>query len=110
MKRSLHYSEKTKLTVTYRPLLKEDGDGQLPEMQSRVVEARKLLEAMRHSKDLEAEVATAVLDGRTFRDVAKDVYEDPAARFRYWIGSEQEARARVKLAARRLGARVSSIS
>lgn len=80
-----------------------------PAQQHRVAAAREHLEmesrrpAVRGS--LEREVATALLEGRSLEDVAREVYADPVSRYEYWLGSEAEAEARVRAAARRIGTR-----
>jgi hypothetical protein len=103
MKKTLRYSQRTGRTVWTVPLPRKEQSA--PEVQSRVATAKEVLRHTIDQDGLESDVAEGVLDGMCLAEVARDLYADPVSRWRYWLGSEAEAVARVQSAARRIGMR-----
>lgn len=106
MQRSLHWtrgSTREQRTIWSLPLPRHEQ--QVEQVQDRVAVAREALAAAADQDGLEAEVASALLRGANLGDVAKDLYRDREARWRFWLGSEAEAHARVLQAARKIGKR-----
>lgn len=104
MKRTLRYSPtREQQTIWTLPLPREDGPDE--ERQEKVAVVREALAAAADQEGLESEVAAALLDGRGLGELAQDLYDDPASRWRYWLCSEQEAESRVRAAAGRLARR-----
>ena len=106
MQRSLHWTRserREQRTIWSLPLPRDERA--VEEVQSRVASAREVLRRAADQEGLEADVAAAVMNGRSLDDLAVDLYGDHESRWRYWLGSEAEAHARVLQAARKIGAR-----
>lgn len=98
LKRALSY-RKGRGSVWTLPLPREAA---VEPGQHRVAVVRERLERARAGEGLEGEVAGALLEHRPLAAVAEGIYRDPARRFRYRLGSESDAAARVRQAAAKL--------